>query len=411
MSKGSNSSNIRTEIIKGAWLNGNKMWGHPLNRICPRVGSMPPRLAHYLICKYSDPGDTIYDPFSGKATVPFQSCINGRKGIGNDISDEAYTITKALVNPPELSNFLQYTYKIKSKVERYFDDVSEEDLNDINLRTFYEEKTLRKILSIRQFLLEKPRNSRNDIFLKALMLGLLHGTSELHFSIPCSHSYSMSPRYVRNYIQKYNEENPTSSKFEYKEKDLWASIRKRARNILGTSLPESFVQGESLNRDAKKATRSLIRRDKLANLIVTSPPYFDAQSYAWDNWLRLWFLDKDYKEVKKKLFCTSSKETYLEKMKEFIDGFYDVLKEDSACFIIVGDVKRNGKVINTAEEIAKKILENGIEFKVEKIITDEIPKNRKTLTHVNGTNGVRYERILELHKGNVKKRDNPVRWN
>lgn len=402
---------IKTRIVRGAWLNARKMWGHPLHRICSRVGSLPPRIAHYLIMKYSDPGDTVYDPFSGKGTVPLQSCMDGRCGIGNDVSTEAFVVTRALTNPPRLPYFLSYAAKMRSEAERISDNQIDDDLGNTDLRTFYERDTLKQILRLRKTFLEKPRWGKCDFFLTAIALGLLHGSSKLHFSIPCSHTYSMSPRYVRKYVSRYNDEHPNSSRFSYVRKDIWESIIKRARSKLGVPLPTDFFPGRSLNLDAEKATLKLLREERKVDLILTSPPYFDAQTYAWDNWLRLWFLGKDYREISKKLFKTSSKRTYLDRMMSYLDGFYDVLERGSACFVIVGDVKRNGEVINTAKEIANKTIESNTGFTVENIMRDEIPKGRKTLTYVNGDDGVRYERILQLHKGEVRRRANRVEWN
>lgn len=400
----------RTEVVQRAWLDANKMWGHPLHRICPRTGSLPPRIAHYLIMKYSDPGDVIFDPFSGKGTIPLQACMDGRYGIGNDISKEAYVITKAITDPPRLSYFLKYLNRIKSKVQENSENFNKKDIYDSNLRVFFEKRTLEQILNIREFLLEKSNWCQSDFFLAAIILGLLHGKSKLHFSIPCSHSYSMSPTYVKKYIERYRKEHPDSSRFKYEKKDVWRSISKRAELLLQEPMPNSFTTGESYMLDADKAAEKLIRRGRGVDLIITSPPYLNAQTYAWDNWLRLWFLGEEYKEVHKTHFHTGSKELYLDRMMKYIQKFYNVLKEDSACFIIVGDVKRNGQVIKTAAEIAKKINGSGIGFEIEKIMTDKIPKNRKKLTYVTRENGIRFERILELHKGEVKKRKNRIRW-
>ncbi|HEY7804274.1 MAG TPA: DNA methyltransferase, partial [Orrella sp.] len=39
-----------------------------------------------LIERYTNPGDTIYDPFSGIGSVPYRAVLKGRKGLGTELS-------------------------------------------------------------------------------------------------------------------------------------------------------------------------------------------------------------------------------------------------------------------------------------------------------------------------------------
>ena len=86
-----------------------------------------------------------------------------------------------------------------------------------------------------------------------------------------------------------------------------------------------------------------------------------------------------------------------------------VLKEDSACFIVIGDVKLNGERINTAELIADIAIAVG--FDVKRIINDTIPRNAKYFMFIPKGKGIRLDRIVELHKGRVDERDVILPWN
>jgi DNA modification methylase len=58
-------------------------------------GSFPPALARWAVEKFSDRGQVVLDPFSGKGTVPLEACISNRFGVGNDLAPEAYVVTRA----------------------------------------------------------------------------------------------------------------------------------------------------------------------------------------------------------------------------------------------------------------------------------------------------------------------------
>ncbi|WP_216824784.1 DNA methyltransferase [Salinigranum rubrum] len=58
---------IDTESLPGTWREAPRTWGNPLHKLAPYVGGFPPALAHYFIDRYSEPGDTVLDPFCGGA--------------------------------------------------------------------------------------------------------------------------------------------------------------------------------------------------------------------------------------------------------------------------------------------------------------------------------------------------------
>ncbi|MEM1709028.1 MAG: DNA methyltransferase [Nitrososphaerota archaeon] len=380
---------ILSTDIPDSWKYAGDGWGSTLHRICSRTGSFPPALAHYFVKKYSRRGDIVLDPFSGKGTLPLEACLNGRIGIGNDLAPEAYVITRAKVNPVTLDDVMEWIHNTRKKwnPESYdVDEVSGE------VRVFFSKYTLRQILSIRDMLMDDDSDLGN--FIKALMCGILHGPTKMHLSIPCSHAFSMSPKYIRRFIKKNGLKKP--------KRDVLKCLLTKAKRVLRDGLPE--VRGVATMEDARK----LPLEDESVNLIVTSPPYFNMQTYAWDNWLRLWFLGYDYIEVKNKLFQSESKQKFRVFMLESLKEMFRVLKDNSACFVVVGDVKLNGHYINMAEMIAP--IAESVGFTVARLISDSIPKSNKHLMYIKEEEGVSRERILELHKGNPIPNNEPVAW-
>ncbi|MEM4239104.1 MAG: DNA methyltransferase, partial [Nitrososphaerota archaeon] len=271
--------------LYNSWKYAPHGWGSPLHRLCSRTGSFPPALAHYYIAKYSRPGDIVLDPFSGKGTAPLEACRTGRVGIGNDLAPEAYVLTHAKVKPVTYKEVETWVMKNKALIEKGLEmDVPEE------VEVFYHKQTLKQILAARELLMND--DSRTGIFVKALILGILHGSSSLSLSIKCSHSFSMSPGYVARSRKSLGLKKPF--------RNLVECLLKRAERVLDGH--EHVVDGEAYNGDA----RNLPVPDESVDFVITSPPYLNMQTYAWDNWLRLWFLGYDYKEVAAQLFHSNS---------------------------------------------------------------------------------------------------------
>jgi len=380
---------INSSSLDGTWKFVNKSWGHSLHQICSRTGSFPPALARYFIEKFSNRGDKVLDPFSGKGTAPLEACLSGRIGIGNDLAPEAYVLTYAKVRSVSFKIAKRYLGNIKSKMNSTNIDLSEAP-EDVSV--FYHPETLRQIIKLRELL--QDENSDEATFIKALMCGILHGKSDFSLSLPCSHSFSMSPKYVKKYAKLHKLKKP--------QRNIVQCLIAKAQRVLRDGLPK--IKGEAYRTDASR----LELEDESIDLIVTSPPYFNKQTYAWDNWLRLWFLGYNYRDINKMLFNSQSISKFVQFMTDCIKEMYRVLKNNSACFIVIGDVKLNGKQINSAEIVAE-IAEN-IGFSVKRIINDVIPRNSKYFMFLPEGKGVRLDRIVELHKGKINEKNVALPW-
>lgn len=324
----------------------------------------------------------MLDPFSGKGTAPLEACLSERIGIGNDLAPEAYVLTYAKVRPVSLDRIITYLQNIEDKIDIRNVSLLEESED---VRIFFHSHTLKQVVGLKEIL--KDEYSDEGMFVKALMCGIIHGSSEISLSLPCSHSFSMSPKYVKKYAKLHKLKKP--------RRNVIYCLTEKAKRSLKDEIPK--VKGYVYRTNAAH----LEIQDKSVNLILTSPPYFNKQTYAWDNWLRLWFLGFDYHVINKILFSSQSKQKFIRFMTDCLKEMYRVLKDNSACFIVVGDVKLNHEVINTAKLLAR--IAERIGFSTEKIINDAIPPNNKYLMYIPKDKGVRLDRIIELHKGDVKK--------
>jgi len=83
-------------------------------------------------------------------------------------------------------------------------------------------------------------------------------------------------------------------------------------------------------------------------------------------------------------------------MKDCLMEMYRVLRRNSVCFVVIGDVRTNGRIINAAEPLAR--IADSIGFRVVRIINDSIPRAKKYFIFLPEGKGVRLDGIIELHK-------------
>lgn len=389
-------------LLKDTWRE-KKNCHHPMHSMASRSGSFPPSLAEYFIERFSNIGDLVLDPYSGKGTTPYQACLQNRVGFGIDITPEAYILTGAkvhLVNHNEAVNYLRsIRFGISNENIKYVDP---------NVKVFFSIKTLAQILVIRERLLEdleldhskinydngfvnhyaKTKKQQLAQYWLGILVGILHGSSSHSLSLKCSHSFSMAPNYTKNYAKKHGLKKP--------DRNVIKCMIEKSEALQNSGIAN--VSGKAYLGKAQELPGSWSEK---FDLVVTSPPYFTAQSYAWDNWLREWLLGFDFKTVRKQTTQTSSCEKYSEAMGSFLKETYRVLKPGKKAFVVVGDVSKKtaaGKiVINTSEIIASQSEKVG--FKVELIINDDIPPTKRyNSSYLNENQGLSIDRIVCLRK-------------
>lgn len=81
-----------------------KNWGHRLHELCSYPSKMRPSIAYHLVNVFTSPGDTVFDPFCGVGTIPFESCLQGRRGLANDINPIAYHVSNAKIHKINKTN-------------------------------------------------------------------------------------------------------------------------------------------------------------------------------------------------------------------------------------------------------------------------------------------------------------------
>ena len=188
-----------------------------LHTICSYMAMFPPSVPRHYIEKYTDERDVVLDPFSGRGTTPLEACMHNRIGIGNDRNPLAYVLTFAKVMAPSIGRVYSKIDKLQSEYESLKEniDLSKESWK---VRMLFNDYTLRQLLFLKENLEWETQNV--DAFVTAMTLGILHGGSEGYLSISMPNTFSMSPNYVQNYIQKHGLEKPRRDVFELLRKKI-----------------------------------------------------------------------------------------------------------------------------------------------------------------------------------------------
>lgn len=364
------------------WKELPKNMNNKLHTICSYMAMFPPSLPHYFIQKYSNEGDVVLDPYSGRGTTVLEACLMSRIGIGNDKNILAHLLTKAKSDIPAKGRILSRI----NQLEKDFNP-SLISLNSIdpNVRMIFSDTTLSQMAFLKDKL--NWRRSNVDSFIAAMVLGIMHGNSEGYLSVSMPNTFSMAPNYVRKYIHEHNLQRPI--------RDTFALLRRK----LERCYQKSSVSGKAYSQDARKITRI---KNSSVDLIVTSPPYTRVIRYGQFNWIRLWFLGKSGKEIDKDLFFSQSIPKYSEFMVQSLQEMKRVLKPGGKAVLIIGDVKdrTSEKIFNLAQTIWDDCAKS-VGFKLMQPIIEDAIRDDTKVSKIWGEtkgNATKKDRILILEK-------------
>lgn len=267
----------------------------------------PEQFVRKHVVGHTNPGDIVFDPFSGRGTTVLESLLLGREAYGTDTNPVAVCLSNAKAAPPSLDAVLRRlrvlermcgsgelpgggSYGTPLSANTCGDTSSAAvgtsvgaavELDDEFFQLCFHPSTLRQLLALRQVV--QWRSDPIDCFIAALALGCLHGES--HKTANC-----FSNRMPRTISTKkaYSVTWWRDRALAPPARDVFAILRDMAAYRLATELPSRT--GRVIEDDARSASARFPELVGRVALVVTSPPYLDMTDYQEDQWLRLWFL-------------------------------------------------------------------------------------------------------------------------
>lgn len=377
-------SSIDLRQLPAVWRSAPPRWGNSLHSLCSYMAMFPPTLPRVFIHWLTQPGDVVYDPFSGRGTTVLEACLLGRIGFGSDANPLAWLLTAAKADPPTTVDVIRRLRELE--VTRKIVDPSQAPAS---IRMLFHPKTLGQLMWLRRELSER---SRVDRFLMAVLLGGLHHNVKKNglpggLTVAMPNTFAMAPGYVARYIRKHRLRAPQIDVVDFV-----------ANRITRFPVPGSgFERGRAWRQDVREQIR-WPENSSGAKLILTSPPYLSVIRYGQYNWIRHWVIGSEPHQVDSCLFTSGSLGKYVDFMREAIGHLRSVLRHDGFICLVIGDVQRdNGVEIRLAEAVGENCID-GLDLRIVDIIEDRLPVERKVSRIWGKTKGraTKIDRILVL---------------
>jgi len=216
-----------------------------------------------------------------------------------------------------------------------------------------------------------------DRFLAAAAVGILHGKSPSYLSTLMPNTFSMAPRYVREFAARTAYSSP--------ERDAFAGLDAKLARLYRDPLPRSgglALLGDA--RDAGSRAAAALARQRQpsrARLVVTSPPYLRVVKYGYYNWLRTWFLGFDAAAIDASLDDAHRRAPYLEFLRTVLRDLRPAMTEDGIAVLVIGDVATDrGRAVPDGHDLAQRVWESAAApegYRLAGIAADDVHAHRK----------------------------------
>lgn len=236
---------------------------------------------------FTQPGDVVMDPFSGRGNAPFVAAALGRPAVAVDIQPVAWLFTAAKLQAARQPGRVLARLRSVSKVVR---------VTDRKARSEFE--TMAWAPAVLGFLRAARRElnwkrSRVDRTLMAFVALHMQDSCRNGLSNRLSPTVAHSPSYaVRWWTAKGLLQPPATDPVDF--------LTDRITRRYAFGLPKLATSKPFLG-DARRKLPQL--RQRQVKLLITSPPYHDVTDYWNDHWLRLWLLGgpmgKDWRRTQK----------------------------------------------------------------------------------------------------------------
>lgn len=367
-----------------------------------------PQIPRYFIKKYTRENDVILDPFCGSGTTLLEARLSGRNAVGIDINPLAALISEVKTTLLDIDEVNSAIWAVKENIKN---DNRKINVNFPNIDYWFSKDAHNELSNIK-LSIESLNGKFNKNFYKFLLV--------CFSSIIRKSSYA-DPRIAKTYKSKRVVDKvkygwvPTPIQYFEKAIDKnFERIKSLSEYLKGNNNYVKVFQGDS------RETHTILCKHKIkkVDLIITSPPYINAQDYFRSYKLELWWLGLASPEEVKLL------NRHAIGTENLSGSNYNVLPESEYKFLntILNkiwkiDKKKSRIVYNYFENMQTVIKELYNVLKINRyfcLITGvnticgvQIP-TYKILTHIAEANGFR---LVEKGKDTIKNRSLPPNRN
>lgn len=304
----------------------SREWGGPAHSMCSYQGKMKPALAHHLLEVFTKVGDIVVDPFSGCGTIPFEACRMGRQGYGIDISRLGHILTLGKVGKSNFIKLEQFLAELEGFIKTYQLTVTDQasaaaiKFNSA-IPDYFHPETLREIIAARHFFLSKWDSGPEWALAYASTMHLLHGNRPYALS---RNSHPVTPY------------KPTGL-FEYRA--LMPRLRKKIERLKSEIDNTDRQFGGSAHGDCTTIWPTSI---PMADVILTSPPFFDSTRFYMANWMRFWFSgwERNDFDVKPADYVETRQKINLDVYLNFFSAARERIKDNGLLILHLGESRK-----------------------------------------------------------------------
>ena len=304
-------------------------WGHSWHSLCSYHGKLKPSIAYMLVDYFTEKKDVVLDPLCGVGTIPFEACLQGRIGIGNDLSEMAYVVTKAKLEKPLKEDVLAALSKLEKYIEKCIDKEKIEKLKiqysafglNGKIVNYFEDKTYSEILAAREYFKNKINTlSAADCMVFSCLLHILHG----------NRPYALS--------RNSHPLTPYAPKGDFIYKNVINYIKNKIELVYKENLFDNYINGNVIFGDYQEIKNLKNRID----IIICSPPFAGSIRFYMNNWMRLWLCGWEPNDFKKAdtIFLDNKQKKDFSVYQSFFQMCNNVLKPEGRIVLHLGKTEK-----------------------------------------------------------------------
>ena len=251
----------------------------------PYPARMIPQVARRLIDRYSEPGDTVWDPFCGSGSTLVESMLLGRKSIGTDLNPFAVFLSKVKTTPIDIDLLRKTRDKILPRLRKLKSSLDEKlEIPKMHNPDLWFKQYVQQDLAVVKTVVDDIKKAEVRDFFRLCLASTARDTSNLKKS---------EFKIVRMKEKEQEKFNPDV--FQVFRDNIERCIP--LMHSLLNALPDAYSQPEIIYID----NREVAFDENSVDLIVTSPPYGDhGTTVAYGQFSRYpaHWIDLDYEEVR-----------------------------------------------------------------------------------------------------------------